>query len=141
MWSFLIDLGRILTFDINNKENVALVTTVREMFMGMRSCDSTYEFTNNFVQKYNCPLTVSKILRAVPNEETSFVVQTVNVLNTALKSGNFDVAYDIADVLKSLPDTEILKNKNAVRDFNKTHITVLNQKWENLLVPKLLVIS
>ena len=77
----------------------------------------------------------------VPNEETAFVVQSVNVLHTSLKNGNYELASDIADVLQALPEKRFLSDKASIDIFNSIYIDNVNNKWKEKLLPYLLVIK
>ena len=64
----------------------------------------------------------------VPNSATAFVLVSVRELRQALDEKDFDLAFDIADVLHSMPDKYTLHDKKAVESFNKVCIQPFNSK-------------
>lgn len=141
MWEFLARIGVILRSDIENKLNIKIVSDLKDIFYGLKTADELIEMLNE--KKYLPEMNYEGwyVGSPVPNEETAFAVQSVNVLYTALCNGNTELAYDIADVIQALPEKRFLSDKVSVDAFNSIYIGTVNKKWKENILPELIVIK
>ena len=141
MWEILARMGVILRSDINNEICIEITTYLKEMIYGLKSADELLEML--YKKRYLPEMKYEGwyVGTPVPNEETAFVVQTVNVMYTALKNGNTELAYDIADLWQALPEKRFLSDKGSIDIFNSVYIENVNRKWKEQLIPKLLLIQ
>lgn len=140
MWELLARIGAIIRSDIDNGFNVTIITDLKEVIYGLRSADEFIEMLHK--KKYLPEMDYEGwyVGIPVPNEETAFAVQAVNVLYMALSNGNTELAYDVADVLQALPEKRFLSDKLSVDAFNSIYIETVNRKWKEDILPKLLLI-
>ena len=141
MWEILARMGVILRSDINNEISTEIVTYLKDMIYGLKTADELLEMLNR--KRYLPEMNYEGwyVGTPVPNEETAFVVQTVNVIHTALKNGNTELACDIADLWQALPEKRFLSDRNSIDIFNSVYIDNINRKWKENLIPKLLLIK
>lgn len=141
MWEILARMGVILRSDINDEICLEIATALKEMLYGLKKPDELLEMLNK--RRYLPEMNYEGwyVGTPVPNEETAFVVQSVNVLHTSLKNGNYELASDIADVLQALPEKRFLSDKASIDIFNSIYIDNVNNKWKEKLLPYLLVIK
>ena len=140
MWELLARIGSILRADIENKINLRIVTDLKDVFYGLKTADELIEMLHEerYLPEMNYEGWYVGI--PVPNEETAFAVQSVNVLYTALSNGNTELAYDVADVIQALPEKRFLSDKVSVDAFNSIYIGTVNNKWKEKILPDLMVI-
>lgn len=140
MWELLARIGVILRSDIDNKFNLKIVSTLKDVLYGLKPADELIEMLNEKNYLPEMRYEGWFVGTPVPNEETAFVVQSVNVLYTALSNGNTELAYDVADVIQAMPEKRFLSDKVSVEVFNSVYIGTVNKKWKEDIIPKLLVI-
>ena len=142
MWNLLARYGLTLRTDIEDKENIALTTAVKNTLQGKTDFDETEMFLIKIAEKHGLHIEKNENFQPLPEELMAFALKSVNSILTTLKTNTIEVAYDISDILQALPDLSYLSDKNNVKDFNKSYIIPLAEKWDNLnLVPKLSVIG
>ena len=140
MWELLARIGSILRADIENKINLRIVTDLKDVFYGLKTADELIEMLHEkrYLPEMNYEGWYVGI--PVPNEETAFAVQSVNVLYTALSNGNTELASDVADVIQALPEKRFLSDKVSVDAFNSIYIGTVNNKWKEKILLDLMVI-
>ena len=136
MWEFLARIGVILRYDIENKINIKIVSDLKDIFYGLKSADELIEMLNEKNYLPEMHYEGWYVGSPIPNEETAFAVQAVNVLYTALCNGNTELAYDIADVIQALPEKRFLSDKVSVDAFNSIYIGTVNKKWKEDILPQ-----
>lgn len=142
MWNLVIRFGLVIRSDIEDKDNIALTMTVKDVLLGKADFSAADSMLVKLSEKHGLDMKNADGCEPIPNALTQFAVKAVNSVLTTLKTGTIEVAYDIADILQALPDVSCLSDKKAVKEFNNTYINALAEKWDNLnLVPKLSVIG
>ena len=68
------------------------------------------------------------IRNCVPNGATAFTVTSIKELRNALSRNDTGLAYDIADILRALPENKYFSDKRSISDFNKVYIEQFNKK-------------
>ncbi len=141
MWELLARIGAILRADIDNKINLRIISDLKDAFYGLKTADELIEMLHE--KRYLPEMNYEGwyVGTPVPNEETAFAVQSVNVLYTALTNGNSELAYDVADVIQALPEKRFLSDKVSVDAFNSIYIGTVNKKWKEKILPDLLLIK
>ena len=120
MWEFLARIGVILRSDIENKLNIKIVSDLKDIFYGLKTADELIEMLNE--KKYLPEMNYEGwyVGSPVPNEETAFAVQSVNVLYTALCNGNTELAYEIAHpLLLAIKDSDRHKGIAQIQELAK----------------------
>ncbi len=137
MWEILVKMGVILRSDINNDINPEIAAYLKDMLYGAKTADDLIGMLKS--RQYRLEINYDD-LNTIPNEETAFAVHSINAMYDALKSGNTDLAYDIANVWQALSAIHLLSDKNSVDSFNSVYISNVNSKWKKDILPKLLFI-
>ena len=142
MWNLVIRFGLVIRSDIEDKDNIALTMAVKDALLGKADFAAADSLLVKLSEKHGLNMENAVNCETIPDELSQFAVKAVNSVLTTLKTGTIEVAYDIADILQALPDISCLSDKKAVKEFNKTYIIPLAEKWDNLgLVQKLSVIG
>ena len=141
MWEILARMGSILRSDIESDINIEIVTYLKDMLYGLRSSDELIEMLNKKRYLPEMKREGWYVGSPIPNEETAFAVQSINIMFTALKNGNTELASDIADVWQALPEKRFLSDKTTIDIFNSVYVDNINRKWNEQLLPKLLLIK
>ncbi len=142
MWNLVIRFGLVICSDIEDKDNIALTMAVKDALLGKADFAAADSLLVKLSEKHGLNMENAVNCETIPDELSQFAVKAVNSVLTTLKTGTIEVAYDIADILQALPDISCLSDKKAVKEFNKTYIIPLAEKWDNLgLVQKLSVIG
>ena len=140
MWELLARIGVILRSDIENENNLKIISYLKDVFYGLKDADELIDMLNEKRYLPEMRYEGRYVGIPVPNEETAFAVQAVNVLYTSLCNGNTELAYDIADVIQALPEKRFLYDKVSVDCFNSVYIGSFNRKWKENILPELLVL-
>lgn len=141
MWEILARMGVIIRSDDHNEISLEIAAYLKDMIYGLKTADELLEMLNK--KRYLPEMNYEGwyVGTPVPNEETAFVVQTVNVMHTALKNSNRELVNDIADIWQALPEKRFLSDKVSIDIFNSVYVDSINRKWKENLIPKLLLIK
>ena len=132
--SILINLQRImvfLRFDIKNKRNNDILCILIQAFDGLISnkemCDAIVKIMPDWKTQLKYEESENQF---VQEKVIEFVKKAMQILGDSLSTHEFDIAYDIADILHVLPDIVIQNEKKSLKKYWKVYIEGFNKKWQ-----------
>lgn len=72
----------------------------------------------------------------VPDGMMVFVNQALEVMKEALHAGEFEMAYDLADMLHVVPDVIAENDKASMKSYWKAFVVPFHKKWNCSIVHK-----
>lgn len=127
-------MQRILVFirsDINSEKNIELVNI---LIICMENRMNNFELIKLLNGKLDLKqqLIQDAGLECVDDKNISdFILTVLKYTNDALKSQNYNMAYDLVDMLHVLPDVIITGEKKQLKKYWNIYVKPFIKKWKN----------
>lgn len=129
-----INFERIMVFirfNIAKKENIKVVDIMEKFFdkkirkqkMLSQIAEIMPEWTNQLIFGEGNNYWENSL-------ESSFIRQSLSCVKNNLLNGDFNIAYDIVDMLHAFPGVILSEDKEARRRFEITYLEPLVRKWD-----------
>lgn len=133
MWENLHRIFVLLRYDIKNKNNWKVVDILIKVIKDDASNESMCKLIVNVIPNWYEQL---KIKGGSNNELFDnrnlklYIIKALELLKNKILSQEYEMAYDIADMLQGLPDLKILNKKRKFRQYWKLYIRPFQKKWK-----------
>ena len=132
--SVLINLHRIMVFirfDIKNKRNNDILCILIQSFDGLIDNKDMCDAIVRIMPDWKVQLIREELEDLFIHEKIiEFVKKAMEIARDNLNTNEFDIAYDIADILHVLPDIVIQNDKKGLKKYWKVYIERFNKKWK-----------
>lgn len=138
IWKNLQRIFVFLRFDIKNKNNSNVIDIIIKVINNNNSNEEMCKMIVYIMPKWKGQLIVEE------NEEQEnegqelifniqlkqFIIRALEVMKSNLLAQEYEIAYDIADILQALPDIVIANNKKGLKQYWKVYIKPFQKKWK-----------
>lgn len=119
-------------YDIKNKNNLEVVDILIKVINDNVSNDKMCRMILDKMPMWNEQLVVEGDNRKEVFDNKSrklFVIEALELLKDKLLFREYEMAYDIADILQGLPDIVISNKKEGFRQYWKLYVKPFQKKW------------
>ena len=132
--SILINFHRIMVFlrsDIKNKRNNDILYILIQTFDGLINNKEMCDAIVKIMPDWKTQLIREESENIFIQEKViEFVKKAMEIARDNLSTNEFDIAYDIADILHVLPDIVIQNEKKGLKKYWTVYIERFNKKWQ-----------
>ena len=120
----------LLRSDIQNRRGKELVHLCHQAFQNQMSngemCKKMIEMMPAWQDWLNCGETPDWF---VQEDVAAFINMALEVMEETLHAGEFEMAYDLADLLHVVPDVIAKNDKASMKRYWKVFVVKFHQKW------------
>ena len=120
----------LLRSDIRNRRGKELVHLCHQAFQNQMSngemCEKMIEMMPAWQGWLNCGETPDWF---VQEDVAAFINMALEVMEETLHAGEFEMAYDLADLLHVVPDVIAKNDKASMKRYWKVFVVKFHQKW------------
>lgn len=131
--SLLVNLRRIMVFlrsDIRNKENDKVLNILIKAYEGIiynnEMCDMIIKIMPDWKEQLMYGEGKNQLIQ---EEIIKYVKTAMQIMKDSLSTGEYDMAYDIADLLHVLPDV-IMQDDKSMKKYWKVFVKKFDRKWK-----------
>ncbi len=123
----------LLRSDIRNRRGRELVHLFRQAFQSQMSngelCGEMMEMMPEWCSWLSCGETPARDEVWVQEELAAFISQALEVMEETLHADEFEMAYDLADMLHVVPDVIVKNDKMSMKSYWKRFVVPFHKKW------------
>ena len=124
----------LLRSDIRNRRGRELVHLFRQAFQSQMSngelCGEMMEMMPEWCSWLSCGETPARDEVWVQEELAAFISQALEVMEETLHADEFEMAYDLADMLHVVPDVIVKNDKMSMKKLLEKICSAISQKME-----------
>ena len=133
MWKNLERIFIFLRFDIKNKNNSHVIDIIIKAINNNNSNEEMCKMIFYTMPKWKEQL----ILKEDERKELifcmqlkQFIIRALELMKTNILIQEYEMAYDIADMLQGLPEIVIANNKKGLKQYWKIYVKPFQKKWK-----------
>lgn len=133
MWKNLQRIFVFLRFDIKNENNYEIIDIIIKVINNNNSNNEMCEMILYTMPKWKGQLIseedgMKELIFDVQLKQ--FIIRALEVMKTNILIQQYEIAYDIADMLQGLPEIAIANNKKGLRQYWKVYVKPFQKKWK-----------
>lgn len=133
MWKNLQRIFVFLRFDIKNKNNSQVIDILIEVINNNNKNKEMCKMICNIMPKWKEQLIVEEdegqeLIFNIKLKQ--FIIRALELMKTNILIQEYEIAYDIADMLQGLPEIIIANNKNGLKQYWKIYVKPFQKKWK-----------
>ena len=137
MWDMIRRAAAVIRLSPSGDDSYAITEILHEALGGRMTADEAAKKLSgvrSISAYYRDPM---RYTADIPNTATAFAVYAVNGLYDAVRWGDTALVQDIAYVLSSLPERDMLRDAHTVHEINRVYITPLNTRYGRHILPEI----
>lgn len=132
MWKNLQRIFVFLRFDIKNKNNSQIIDIIINVINNNTNNDEMCKMIFYIMPKWKGQLIseedeLQELIFDMQLKQ--FIIRALELMKTNILIQQYEIAYDIADMLQGLPEIVIANNKKGLKQYWEIYVKPFQKKW------------
>jgi len=122
-----------MRFDIKNDKNAQVAGIIIDVIKNNSTFAQMKKMVTNVMPEWNNQLIAKNSKEKSINnkkEEVLFFIKAMELLKNSFMLHDYEMAYDLADMLHAFPDIVISGQKNSLKNYWRIYVRPVQKKWK-----------